>query len=146
MEIFLAKQLRALGSTSFNPPFNERLKSCLIAVQSCQNEIPSCVLNIINLLLQPQIRDLKNFNYPAVTDLGLPPPSAHLLLEPLLHCVIPFPKSFQSLYKIIAELKEFKNVAYELEVLYHFDCDGTLCEEYETVERLFSFFALKISK
>ncbi|XP_066246518.1 WD repeat-containing protein 81 [Euwallacea similis] len=146
VELFLSKPLRALGSSNSNSSFSHRLKSCLTVVQSCQSDLPSCVSYIVNLLLQPQIHDLKNFTYPAVTSLGLPPPSAHLLLEPLLHCVIPFPKPFWSLYKICSGLKEFKNVTLELDVLYHFDCDGSRCAEYESIERTKILFAQNIAE
>ncbi|CAG9767150.1 unnamed protein product [Ceutorhynchus assimilis] len=146
-EIFLSKQLRALGlTTTSNLPFSQRLKSCLNIINSCQTDLPPCVSYILKLLLQPQIKDSKKFAYPVVTDLGLPPPSAHLLLEPLLHCLIPFPKPFPCVYKILNGLKEFRNVALELNVLYHFDCDGSMCAEYENLERTKILFAQNIAE
>ncbi|XP_019760850.2 WD repeat-containing protein 81 isoform X2 [Dendroctonus ponderosae] len=146
VEIFLSKQIRALGSSSSPQPFSDRLKSCLTIAQSCQSDIPACVSYIINLLLRPEIKDQTQFSYPSVTNFGLPPPSAHLLLEPLLHCVVPFPKTFFSLYKILESLKEFRNVALELNVLYHFDCDGTMCAEYENLERTKILLAQNIAE
>lgn len=145
VEIFMAKQLRALGNHDLNLSFPERLRACLAVVRTCKNEVPLCVKNIVKLLL-PEGAELENFKYPTVTNVGLPPPSAHLLLEPLLHCVIPFPKSFQKLYYLITSLKDFNNVSQELLILYHFDCDGQMCLEYENLERTKVLFAQNISE
>lgn len=145
VEIFMAKHLRALGNNTLNLPFSERLKACLAVIKDCKNNIPSCVKYVIELLL-PENSYLDSFKYPTVTNIGLPPPSAHLLLEPLLHCLIPFPKSFHKLYYLISSLKEFSNVSQELLVLYHFDCDGQMCLEYENLERTKVLFAQNISE
>ncbi|KAI4456769.1 wd repeat-containing protein 81 [Holotrichia oblita] len=136
----MAKQLRSLGSTNVtggnvNHVFNERLKSCITVVRSCKNEIPSCVKYIASLLLQPEQLNLQDFKYPSVTDLGLPPPSAHLLLEPLLNRNIPFTPRYLILYNLLKNLKDFENITQELDILYHFDCNGLMCLEYENIER-----------
>ncbi|KAJ8975302.1 hypothetical protein NQ317_011644 [Molorchus minor] len=144
VEIFMAKQLRPLGTTTVH--FNKRLKTCLTIIRSCKNEIPPCISYIVNLLLQPDITDLKSFSYPAVTDIGLPPPSAHLLLEPLLHRVIPFSLHFPNLYALLYSLKDFKNVATELSILYYFDCNGEMCSEYENLEKTKILFAQNIGE
>ncbi|KAJ8926519.1 hypothetical protein NQ314_021121 [Rhamnusium bicolor] len=146
VEIFMAKQLRALGVNNSHLTLSKRLKSCLTVVRSCKSDIPPCISYIVELLLQPNITDIKKFCYPAVTDFGLPPPSAHLLLEPLLHSIIPFSTHFPSLYSLIYTLKDFKNVAVELSVLYHFDCNGEMCSEYENLERTKILFAQNIGE
>lgn len=146
VEIFMVKQLRAMGANNSNLPFNKRLKSCLTVLKSCKSDVPPCVLYLVNLLLQPHNTDLKKFAYPAVTDLGLPPPSAHLLLEPLLNCVIPFSKHFPRLYALIYALKDFANIAVELNVLYHFDCNSEMCSEYENLERTKILLAQNIAE
>ncbi|XP_018566395.1 WD repeat-containing protein 81 isoform X2 [Anoplophora glabripennis] len=146
VEVFMAKQLRAMGANNSNLPFNKRLKSCLTVLKSCKSDVPLCVSYLIDLLLQPEKTDLKNFAYPVVTDLGLPPPSAHLLLEPLLNCIIPFSKHFPHLYALIYTLKDFQNVAMELNILYHFDCNGEMCSEYENLERTKILLAQNIAE
>ncbi|XP_019881555.1 WD repeat-containing protein 81 isoform X2 [Aethina tumida] len=145
VEIFMSKQLRSMGANKVDK-FAQRLKSCITVLKSCKSEVPFCISYIAQLLLQPEVKDPIYWNYPAVTDLGLPPPNAHLLLEPLLHMVVPFPKLFPELYKIIATLKEFKNVALELNILYHFDCNGEMCSEYENLERTKILFAQNIGE
>ncbi|XP_030764603.1 WD repeat-containing protein 81 [Sitophilus oryzae] len=146
VEIFMPKQLRSSGSTNTDCFFSQRLKSCLTIIRSCPNDIPPCISYLVNLLLQPHIVNPQNFSYPVVTDLGLPPPTTHLLLEPLLQSGVPFPRGFPDVYRILASLKEFKNVALELDVLYYFDCDGTACWEYENLERTKILLAQNISE
>ncbi|KAF5295182.1 hypothetical protein FQR65_LT10570 [Abscondita terminalis] len=145
VEIFMAKQLRALGINCSNLNFTDRLKACLAVVRSCKHDIPTCVRYIVELLL-PEHSYTDVFKYSMVTNLGLPPPSAHLLLEPLLHGVIPFPKSFTKLYHLVYSLKYFTSVSRELLILYHFDCDGQMCLEYENLERTKVLFAQNISE
>ncbi|CAH1968945.1 unnamed protein product [Acanthoscelides obtectus] len=146
VEIFMSKQLRAMGASYSNLSFNRRLKACLAVISSCKKDIPSCISYVVNLLLQPHQTDLKNFTYPAVTEFGLPPPNAHLLLEPMLHCVIPFSKHFPTLYNILFSLKDFTNVSSELDILYHFECNGEMCSEYESVERTKILFEQNIGE
>uniref|UniRef100_A0A6P7G0N8 WD repeat-containing protein 81-like n=1 Tax=Diabrotica virgifera virgifera TaxID=50390 RepID=A0A6P7G0N8_DIAVI len=139
LEIFMAKQLRPVGSTGSNVNLENRLAYCLSIFSRC--DIPPCISYIVNLLLQPEKEE-----YSAVTDMGLPPPSASLLLEPLMHCTVPFSKHFPYLYELLRNLKEFKSVAIELNILYHFDCDGHMCSEYENIEKTKILFAQNIAE
>ncbi|XP_022916649.1 WD repeat-containing protein 81 isoform X2 [Onthophagus taurus] len=149
IEIFMNKQIRTLKSTDLNRRvtnrgLNERLKTCISILRS-SNDIPFCIRYIANLLLQPDQVNLKEFKYPVVTDVGLPPPSAHLLLEPL-NSSIPFTPKYLILYGLLKNIKNFENVSQELSVLYHFDCDGFLCTEYETIERTKVLFEQNIGE
>ncbi|XP_057667773.1 WD repeat-containing protein 81 isoform X2 [Diorhabda carinulata] len=139
LEIFMAKQLRPVGSINSSTTLENRLKCCLSILNSC--DIPPCISYIVNLLLQPEKEE-----YTGVTDMGLPPPSAYLLLEPLMHMTIPFSKHFPYLYELLQNLKEFKNVSVELSILYHFDCDGQMCSEYENLEKTKILFAQNIAE
>lgn len=136
IEIFMFKQLRCLNSGDVNKvSFKQRLKSCLTVARTYKNDIPLCIRYLVTLLLNPDNCNIEDFKYPAVTDLGLPQPSAHLLLEPLLHCVISFSRHFLNLYTLLSSLKEFERVAEELNILYYFECNGQMCIEYESIER-----------
>ena len=140
-EIFMMKTLRTLGKTNVRSPLNiahnfeDRLKTCLTVLRSCDNELPTCVKYVMRLLLQPDCTELKTFKYPPVTDIGLPPPSAHLLLEPLLNRIIPFTSNYLMLYNLLQDLKELEDIVSELDILYHFDCNGQMCLEYEGIEK-----------
>ncbi|KAG5877633.1 hypothetical protein JTB14_030031 [Gonioctena quinquepunctata] len=132
VEMFMAKQLRVLGA---NQTFNNRLKNCLSVIESSDISLPPSVSYVVNSLLGIDKSNSMKFTYPAVSDMGLPPPCAHLLLEPLLHCVIPFSTHFPKLYKLLHNLKEFKYVAMELDILYLFECNGQMCSEFEPLEK-----------
>lgn len=135
VEIFMNDYVRTLGNYTLNLSFNQRLQFCIMILNSCKSEIPPCIKYLAHLLLQPDQVLSENFEYPAVTDIGLPPPSAHLLLEPLLHSIIPFPTTFMHLYQLIANLKDFDNTSNELNLLYYFECNGQRCLEYEALEK-----------
>lgn len=146
MELFLSNQLRAMGNYNANMSFEKRLDTCLLLLKCKDVEVPFCISSIVRLLLQGTQFDLINFCYPAVSELGLPQPSAHLLLQPSLHCMIPFSRHFPLLYKIIFNLKDFKSVVLELNILYHFECNGEMCSEFENLERRKILFAQNISE
>lgn len=146
MEIFLSNHLRSMGCYNANASFDKRLESCMLLLKCPEIEIHPCISYVVHLLLQGSLNDLKTFTYPAVSELGLPQPSAHLLLQPSLHCIVPFSKHFPILYKIIYSLKHFKNVVTDLNILYHFDCNGDMCSEYENLERRKILFAQNIGE
>lgn len=146
VEIFMSKHIRALGNNTLNFSFNQRLQFCITILRSCKNEVPPCIRYLVVLLLQSDNVNLNDFQYPVVSDLGLPPPSAHLLLEPLLHSVIPFPTTFLKLYQLISNLKIFENTANELNLLYYFECNGQRCLEYEALEKTKIIFAQNVAE
>lgn len=138
MEIFLSNQLRAMGNYNSNMSFEKRLQACLLLLKCPEVEIPPCISYVVKLLLH----NGEN----TVTELGLPQPSGYLLLQPTIHYILPFSRHFPLLYKIIYNLKDFKNVVTELDVLYHFDCNGEMCSEYENLERRKILFAQNIGE
>lgn len=146
VEIFMSKYIRTLGNNTINMPFNLRLQSCITILKTCKHEVPPCIRYLSTLLLQPEHFHGECFDYPAVSDIGLPPPSAHLLLEPLLHSIIPFSSAFLHLYRIIANLKEFENTSTELNMLYYFECNGQRCLEYEALEKTKISYAQNIAE
>lgn len=136
VEIFMNKQLRTLGWSNVNKVgFKQRLKACITVAKTCQNDIPPCIKYLVNLLLDADNCLADGFKYPCITDLGLPPPSTHLMLEPLLHTIIPFSRHFLTLWTLISSSKTFEAVTQELNVLYHQECNGEACNDYESMER-----------
>ncbi|XP_065172882.1 WD repeat-containing protein 81 isoform X2 [Atheta coriaria] len=135
VEIFMHKQIRVLQGSGNALRFKNRLKICLTVLNSCKHEIPNCIKHLVHILLPPDEINTCEFKYAPVSECGLPPPSAHLLLEPLLHSLIPFNEHFAKLYGIISMLKDYEVVATELHILYNFTCNGDQCAEFEMVER-----------
>lgn len=55
------------------------------------------------------------FRYPTITYMGLPPPSAHQFLQPILSgSLFPFSKYCQYLYNIVEMLQEYNGLIREL--------------------------------
>ncbi|CAG9817607.1 unnamed protein product [Phaedon cochleariae] len=139
VEIFMAKQLKCLGSSSRDLTLDSRIENCIAMTRHSDNSLPPCISYIVDLLLRPNEYDRNDpfsSTHPPITPTGLPPPTARLLLEPLLHHPLPFSRHQPSLYRLLADLKRFESVASELDVLYHFDCaGGEMCAQYEALEK-----------
>lgn len=135
VEIFLSAKLRA--SAKAGPmTFNERLNACLNLLKSSPDVLPRCVRNAVALLLQanviPKSYNLDNmesndsatnsnsiqFRYLTVTNIGLPPPSAHQLLQSILSgSLFPFPKYFKCLFSIVEMLQEYNSLVQSLNLV-----------------------------
>ncbi|XP_024940811.1 WD repeat-containing protein 81 isoform X1 [Cephus cinctus] len=146
VEIFLAGKLRATRNTG-NVSFVNRFNTCLNTLKASPDALPRCVRKVVTLLLQvdvlPKSYNLENletndtntpinststqFRYPTVTYMGLPPPSAHQLLQPILSGnLFPFSKYFQCLYNIVDMLQEYNVLARELNFILQLeeDCEA----------------------
>lgn len=145
VEMFMSRQLRVQGSAiSLN--FNDRLHLCISVLKYNPDTIPRIIKYAVSLLLQIDLNDVGAIRYPTVTDLGLPPPSAHQLLQPLMRCIFPFPTNFDKLYYFLSLLQEYTNLSYELNILYHFDCNGEQCAKFENIERTKILFTQNIGE
>ncbi|XP_034939157.1 WD repeat-containing protein 81 [Chelonus insularis] len=128
VEIFLPNKFRAtwnIGKISFN----SRLEVCTNVLLKSPEILPKCIRNAVILLLQVDIipktygivMDISDksvespFRYPTVTYMGLPPPSAHQFLQPILSSsLFPSSKHFQYLFCIVQMLQEYNNLVREL--------------------------------
>lgn len=115
-EIFLHNKLRVIDQNDLE----NRLKACLAFVSN--DNLPRCVRSALQLLLQPL-----NQSYPYITANGLPPPSAHQLLQPLLSSfMFPFPKLFSTIYSSVCSLWASTKAIEKCRLL-NIDCNE-LCE------------------
>ncbi|XP_063825217.1 WD repeat-containing protein 81 [Ostrinia nubilalis] len=155
VEIFLHQYIRPLRSTSNN--FMERYNNCRTVLKYNFSTLPKCVTYVASLLLnvQPPSLSFKNELLPkeeplkkiVVTDKGLPPPTASQLLQPLLmQHLIPFPQSFNTLYKLLSTLHEYELTSNELNILYMYECDGIQCEKYQNVDKTKLYFSQRIAE
>ena len=81
LELFLPQSFRLLRPQSAS--LEERFQLCRDLVRFDGHLIPRCLRTFVRTVLQNQV----------VTDQGLPPPSAHQLLQPMVN-IIPFPPEF----------------------------------------------------
>ncbi|XP_043478579.1 WD repeat-containing protein 81 isoform X1 [Leptopilina heterotoma] len=124
VEIFMSGKFRATWNME-KISFENRLTMCLNAVKSSPESLPRCVKNTVALLLQvdvipktyntdcielnarPDFSE-NSFRYPTVTHMGLPPPSAHQFLQPVLSGgLFPSSKYFQHLFNVVEMIQEY---------------------------------------
>ncbi|KAF9420996.1 hypothetical protein HW555_002979, partial [Spodoptera exigua] len=156
VEIFLHSYMRPLRTATDN--FLERYNNCRTVLKYNFNALPRSVSYIASLLLnvQPLSLSYKNELTPKkeepmkkilVTDKGLPAPTPAQLLQPLLmQHLIPFPQSFNILYKLLNTLHEYELTSTELNILYTYECDGVQCEKYQNVDKTKLYFNQKIAE
>ncbi|XP_047516925.1 WD repeat-containing protein 81 isoform X1 [Pieris napi] len=155
VEIFLHNYIRPLRQNSGD--FTERYKSCRAVLKYNFRSLPKCVSYIASLLLnvQPPSLSFKQelhlqeepHKKIAVTDKGLPTPTATQLLQPLLmQHLIPFPQSFIILHSLLSTLHEYEVTSNELNIIYTYECDGVQCETYGNVDKTKLYFAQKIAE
>ncbi|CAA9996600.1 unnamed protein product [Nesidiocoris tenuis] len=107
VEIFLTEKVRVFGLAGCT--LSHRLDSCRSVVFHSQSApLPRCVKALVHLLLEA--------DYPVVTDAGVPPPSAHQLLQPLLTSsyLVHFSKGFPLLYQALVNLYAYNNLPSEI--------------------------------
>lgn len=122
--MFLATKLRVFGCGLQPIPFTQRLQICRTVLQTSstnRDQIPRCVRSLVVLLLQIDVGSENEsvqgtpFRYPTVTSFGIPPPSAHQLLQPnLTSNLLPFPSNFPIIYSMVKTLQEYSDVLAEL--------------------------------
>ena len=96
VELFLFSKIRVVDVSDLE----KRLEACLYFLN--HDNLPRCLRSAVSLLLRP-FKDVQNYSF--ITSSGLPPPSAHQLLQPLLSSFIfPFPKLFPALYSSVSNL------------------------------------------
>ncbi|CAN7995423.1 unnamed protein product [Ixodes hexagonus] len=96
----------------------ERYAYALQVLKLYPSKLPKCLQNAVRVLLQTEKPPIKlsalgesfvpggtqlEWRYPCVCEGGLPPPSAHQLLQPLLS-TIPFPSHYPALYEFLSTL------------------------------------------
>lgn len=156
VEIYLHQFMRPLRTPNTSN-FMERFNCCRTVLKYNFSALPKCVSYITSLLLnvQPPSLSYKNELVPkeeplkktVVTDKGLPPPNPSQLLQPLLmQHLIPFPQTFNILYKLLGTLHEYELTSNELNILYMYECDGILCEKYKNVDKTKLYFNQRIAE
>ncbi|KAJ6646400.1 WD repeat-containing protein 81 [Pseudolycoriella hygida] len=110
VEIFLAKQIRPLSGLCLQS-FEKRVEVCSNILKKNLELLPKCVQYPAIMLLNSRENEI-------ITEKGLPPPSAHQLLQPLLNNILfPFPINFEKAYHLIKSLVQFDSATNLLELL-----------------------------
>lgn len=139
VEMFLLNRLRPMNVTTFK----ERLQSCHAILNFDNNALPKCVQYPVKLFLQNQ----EKYEKLIITCKGLPNPSAHQLLQPLLsNTLFPFPLSYMQIYACIKSIYEFSSVFRHLNLITFFECDGKNCNQFEVVDKFRASLHRKIAE
>ncbi|XP_055594902.1 WD repeat-containing protein 81 [Uranotaenia lowii] len=142
VELFLPAKIRPLGSCTLQD-FDSRLESCLKLFKKDSRHLPSCVHYATKILLgieQPSCDTV-------VTEKGLPLPSPHQFLQPLLaNLLIPFPLPFLQIYQTVKSLNYFEECNSLLDLYTFFDCDGKNCSRFATLDKLRIDFRRRIAE
>lgn len=110
VEIFLAQKIRPLSGLCAQS-FEKRVEVCLNVLTNNLELVPKCVQYPTMMLLKGSANE-------TITEKGLPPPSAHQLLQPLLNNMLfPFPINFSKAYSLIKSLVQFDSTSKLLELL-----------------------------
>ncbi|XP_014234232.1 WD repeat-containing protein 81 isoform X1 [Trichogramma pretiosum] len=155
IEIFLAEKFRATWKVE-KISFEDRLHNSLNLIKTSPILLPKCVKNAVMLLLRvdassnnynsdfsethpcsrptsPEQSDMSIERDPKVTYMGLPPPSAHQLLEPVLSGLLfPSTKSLQYLYNVVEMIQNYNNLSSELDRATQ-NIDDENCQEYTRI-------------
>lgn len=141
VEIFLPNKFRATWNTG-KISFTRRLETCINVLNQFPETLPKCVRNAVSLLLQVDIIpktyginsnniiEESHFRYPTVTNIGLPPPSAHQFLQPILSSnLYPSSRYFQYLFNVVEMLQEYNNLVRELNLTLRDELTIEICSK-----------------
>ncbi|XP_053697795.1 WD repeat-containing protein 81 [Sabethes cyaneus] len=142
VELFLAAKLRPHGSC-LPQDFESRLEACTKLVKKEPRALPIGVLYAVKLLLGIDISETEAI----VTEKGLPQPSPHQFLQPLLaNLLIPFPAQYLRVYQVLKALSHFEECTNLLDLNTYYDCDGKNCARFVNVDKMRTDFRRRIAE
>lgn len=114
VEMFSASKCRALGMRAC---LRDRYAHARKLLAHDQNDVPRCARQALQIIFQMLSHWDNEHNslptkYDPVYSDGLPPPSPHQLLQPLINLVV-FPSYFPRLYRFVCKMKQYSRLLNE---------------------------------
>lgn len=142
VEIFLANKLRPISGigTSVVLSLDERIVACKNVLNIDTDALPKCVRYPVQLLFDDDAARV-------ITDLGLPKPTANQLLQLFLsNFLFPFPAEYLNVYTLLKSLYQYDWTNRLLELHTYFECDGSNCRRFVTLDKQRTLFKRKIAE
>lgn len=137
VEMFSASKCRALGTRAC---LRDRYAHARKLLAHDQNDVPRCARQALHIIFQMlshwdnEHTSLPNKYDPVYSD-GLPPPSPHQLLQPLINLVV-FPSYFPKLYRFVCKMKQYSRLLNQAQ--------GTHCGSHERKEYIQKVMANRV--
>ncbi|XP_045135367.1 WD repeat-containing protein 81-like isoform X3 [Portunus trituberculatus] len=114
VEMFSASKCRGLGKRA---SLRERYAHAQKLLAHDQNDMPRCARRALQIIFQMlSSQDTEHTSLPSkydpVSSDGLPPPSPHQLLQPLINLVV-FPSYFPKLYRFVCKMRQYSSLLCE---------------------------------
>lgn len=145
VEIFLANKLRPMRSTESEtlPKLNDRIEACKNVLKIDSDSLPKFVQHMVKLLF---LCGSDEWDQHTITEIGLPKPSAHQLLQPFLsNFLFPFPNEFLHVYILFRTLYQYESANQLLECLTYIECNKNDCRNNDALVKQRIFYERKIA-
>ncbi|KAK8740038.1 hypothetical protein OTU49_003006 [Cherax quadricarinatus] len=118
VEMFSPSKCRILSNKA---SLKERYAHARKLLTHDQTDIPRCIRHTLQVIFQiMNWRDAKDNSLPnkyePVSSDGLPPPSPHQLLQPLINVIV-FPSYFPKLYRFVCKMRQYSQLLTEAHML-----------------------------
>lgn len=141
VEIFLANKLRPLIGVSLTQNLDDRIEACRNVLKADFDLLPKCVQYPVKLLFSSVDPSSD------VTEFGLPKPSANQLLQSFLcNFLFPFPYEYLNVYTLLKSLHHYDTTNKLLDLHTYFECDGTNCRKFDSLDKQRTLFKRKIAE
>lgn len=142
VEIFLANKLRPLIGISSTQNLDDRIEACRNVLKADFDLLPKCVQYPVKLLFSSV-----DPSSDVITEFGLPKPSANQLLQPFLsNFLFPFPYEYLNVYTLLKSLHHYDTTNKLLDLHTYFECDGTNCRKFDSLDKQRTLFKRKIAE
>ncbi|XP_066986474.1 WD repeat-containing protein 81 isoform X1 [Macrobrachium rosenbergii] len=128
VEMFSSSKCHILSSKA---SLSDRYTHARKLVMHDQTDIPRCIRHTLKVIFQINSTKSSHDNtlpnkYEPVSSDGLPPPSAHQLLQPLINVIV-FPSYFPKLYAFVCKMRQYSQLLNEVNAI---KCEPQLKQDY----------------